>query len=334
MPLASADPMKISVAFLLLLASTLAHADSVAWARGQWFDGTGFVPGTRWSVDGVFVERRPARIDRVVDLAERHVVPAFGDAHHHGIDSGQGIDDKIAAFLEAGHLLREESERDPGPAHARGAPQVEPARHDRRGVLQRRAHRERRPPRAAARLSRFASASSAGLKAEEMENRAYFVIDDEADLEAKWPAILAGKPDFIKTFLLFSEEFEKRREVPNVAQGARPRRCSPRSCARRMRSGLRVSTHVDTAADFRHAVEAGVDEINHLPQPDPRFSPDLSAYVIDAGHRAARGGEGHHRRDDRQHHRAPLGQRPAGGLAHGDAREPARQLHARCAMRA
>ena len=47
-------------------------------------------------------------------------------------------------------------------------------------------------------------------------------------------------------------------------------------------AGLRVSTHIDTAADFRHAVDAGVDEVNHLPQPDPRFSPDLSAYVIDA----------------------------------------------------
>ena len=39
---------------------------------------------------------------RVVDLAERHVVPAFGDAHHHGIDSAQGLDDKILVFLEAG----------------------------------------------------------------------------------------------------------------------------------------------------------------------------------------------------------------------------------------
>src|SRR5205085_3704469 len=45
-------------------------------------------------------------------------------------------------------------------------------------------------------------------------------------------------------------------------------------------AGLRVSTHIDTARDFENAVDAGVDEINHLPQPDPRFSPALSAYVI------------------------------------------------------
>jgi hypothetical protein len=29
-------------------------------------------------------------------------VPAYGDAHHHGIDSDEAIDDKILVFLEAG----------------------------------------------------------------------------------------------------------------------------------------------------------------------------------------------------------------------------------------
>jgi hypothetical protein len=88
-------------AFVLLLALGPAHSESIAWTEGLWFDGTGFVPGTRWSVDGVFVARRPARIDRVEDLRNRHVVPAYGDAHHHGIDSSDGLADKITVFLEA-----------------------------------------------------------------------------------------------------------------------------------------------------------------------------------------------------------------------------------------
>jgi imidazolonepropionase-like amidohydrolase len=39
----------------------------------------------------------------------------------------------------------------------------------------------------------------------------------------------------------------------------------PPIVARAHAAGLRVSTHVETAADFRAAVAAGVDEINHLP---------------------------------------------------------------------
>ncbi len=281
MPLASADPpMKTSIAFLLLLASSLAHADSVAWARGLWFDGAGFVPGTRWSVDGVFVERRPARVDRVVDLAERHVVPAFGDAHHHGIDSAQGIDDKIAAFLEAGIFYVKNPNVIPGlltPGVRRklNQPDTIDVAFSNGGLTASGGH--------PAPLHAYLASLGVfpGLQAADMENRAYFVIDTEADLDAKWPAILAGKPDFIKTFLLFSEEFEQRRGVPNVHKGLDPR-VLPAIVRKARASGLRVSTHIDTAADFRHAVEAGVDEINHLPQADPRFSPDLSAYVIDA----------------------------------------------------
>jgi hypothetical protein len=165
-----------------------------------------------------------------------------------------------------------------------------------------------------------------GLKPEDMENRAYFIIDSEADLEAKWPKILAGKPDFIKTFLLFTDALpggqstffhleSERRSAGSSPSPSRDRDISPSPLGegrgggkpgsdpwegrgagyhgldpkvlaaivqRAHASGLRVTSHIDTAADFRHAVEAGVDEINHLPQPDQRYSPDLSAYVIDA----------------------------------------------------
>ena len=87
---------------LLLLVPLSPFAETVAWRNALWFDGTRFVPGTKYSVDGAFVARAPGRIDRTVELGERHVVPAYGEAHHHGIDSAEAIDDKITVFLEAG----------------------------------------------------------------------------------------------------------------------------------------------------------------------------------------------------------------------------------------
>jgi hypothetical protein len=125
-----------------------------------------------------------------------------------------------------------------------------------------------------------------GLKPEDMEGRAYFTIADERELEAKWPRILAGKPDFIKTFLLFSEAYEGVAPLRRETDGEANKGLDPAVLQAIVRkahaAGLRVTTHIDTARDFANAVDAGVDEINHLPQPDPRFSPDLSAYVIGA----------------------------------------------------
>src|SRR4051812_9031086 len=78
-------------ALALLLAAGLCDAQSIAWKRGRWFDATGFVAATRWSVDGLFVRDKPPHIDREEDLANRYVVPPYGDAHHHGIDSSDGL---------------------------------------------------------------------------------------------------------------------------------------------------------------------------------------------------------------------------------------------------
>ena len=39
----------------------------------------------------------------------------------------------------------------------------------------------------------------------------YDGIADRADLGRRWPEILAGRPDFIKVYLLFSEAFATRR---------------------------------------------------------------------------------------------------------------------------
>jgi len=271
--------MRFLFSILLFLAPGTALCDTVSWTHGLWFDGTRFVAGTRYTVDGTFTDRRPLRVDRTVDLGERHVVPAFGDAHHHGIDGAQGLDDKIAVFLEAGifyvknpnvipELLTPEVRR------KLNQPDTVDATFANGGLTATGGH--------PAPLHAYLASIGVfpGLKPEDLENRAYFIVDDAAALEAKWPTILEGRPDFIKTFLLFSEEFEKRRDIAGMHKGLDPK-LLPAIVAKAHASNLRVSTHVDTAADFRFAVDAGVDEINHLPQPDPRFSADLSAYVID-----------------------------------------------------
>jgi cytosine/adenosine deaminase-related metal-dependent hydrolase len=281
---------RLLAAAFLLAAALPARCETIAWINGLWFDGTGFSNDTRYTRDGYFIARRPIKIDRSIELGERFVVPAYGDAHHHGIDSSDGLDDKITVFLEAGIFYVKN-------------PNVIP---------------ELLTPEVRSRLNRADSIDVAfsnggltstgghpaplhaylasigvfpGLKPEDMENRAYYLIDSEADLEAKWPRILAGKPDFIKTFLLFSEMHGERSGSPGALHGLDPEMLKA-IVIRAHGAKLRVSTHVDTAADFRAAVDAGVDEINHLPQPDPRFSPDHSAYVIDAAtaRRAAKQG--------------------------------------------
>ncbi|MGE3465696.1 MAG: hypothetical protein AB7J13_02080, partial [Pyrinomonadaceae bacterium] len=111
----------------------------------------------------------------------------------------------------------------------------------------------------------------------EIEGHGYVIVDNEKDLSEKWAEILSAKPDFIKVMLLYSEEYEKRKDDPAYfgRKGLDPK-LLPEIVRKAHLQGLRVSVHVTTATDFHHAVLSGADEIAHVPggHDGSKISPD------------------------------------------------------------
>ena len=105
-----------------------------------------------------------------------------------------------------------------------------------------------------------------GFTPDTLKDHRYFAVDSAATLDTKWPLLLNQRPDFIKTFLWFSDEFERRKDDPNFfgRRGLDPR-LLPRIVEKAHANQRRVSAHVMNADDFHQAVIAGVDEIAHLP---------------------------------------------------------------------
>ena len=251
-----------------LLAQAAGH--NYEFANGNWFDGQKFVSRTFYSVAGVLTSKRPVRIDRVFDFSGKYIVPPFGEAHNHNLDWSS--DEQFARinkrYLDAGiyyvknpnSLLRS---KQPTSAHINLPTTVD-------GIL-----------------SNGGLTGSGGhpieivspqrgFKPGDGEGGFYYVIDSAADLESKWPAIKAGQPDFIKTYLLYSEEYAKRKDDKTYDgwKGLDPS-VLPLIVRRAHADGLRVSTHVETSVDFHNAAVAGVDEINHL----PGFRPDRNDFA-------------------------------------------------------
>ena len=269
--------MRKVLVLAVLLATFTAHAQiathNYQFANGNWFDGQKFVQRTFYSVGNRLTSKRPARVDRVFDLSGKFVVPPFGEAHNHNLDWSD--DERFARvnkmYLDAGiyyvknpnSLLRS---KEPTSKRINLPTSVD-------GIL-----------------SNGGLTGSGGhpieivtpqrgFKPEDGEGGFYYVIDNAADLERKWSSIKAGKPDFIKTYLLYSEEYAKRKhdKAYDGWKGLDPA-LLPEIVRRAHRDGLRVSTHVESAADFHNALIAGVDEINHLPgfRPDRN---DIANYV-------------------------------------------------------
>ena len=238
-----------------------------AFVNGQWFNGKGFSARTVYSIAGTFTFRRPTRVDRTLDLAGTWVVPPFGEAHNHNIGLGVESMDRqaIQRYLADGVFY----------VKSQGNLPLTDAMKTHLGV--------NRPDSIDIVLAQGSLTATGahpevlvgellgrglfpGYTKETLRDFRYFAIDSQADLDRKWSAILALKPDFIKTFLWRSGEFDKRKDDAAVGfqKGLDPR-LLPRIVERAHANHLRVSAHIVDTADFRNAVVAGVDEIAHFP---------------------------------------------------------------------
>jgi hypothetical protein len=112
-----------------------------------------------------------------------------------------------------------------------------------------------------------------------LEGDAYYIIDTAQDLERQWPRVLGGRPDLLKVFLLHSERYEARRESTGEGKGIDPK-LLPDIVTRAHAAGLRVSAHVDSAADYRTALAAGVDIMAHLPGYSMVAEDDIRNYEL------------------------------------------------------
>jgi hypothetical protein len=195
----------------------------------------------------------PARVDSTIDLAGGYVIPPFGEAHNHNVEESSRVERTIAQYLRDGVFYVRNSNVLPRARHALadrvnvpwsidvtfanggltaegGHPMTLVERNIRRGV--------------------WTEADGEGAF--------YFIVNDVEDLDRVWEEVLEGRPDFLKTYLLYSEEYARRKNDPEFIgwKGLDPS-LLPEIVRRAHRSGLRVATHVETVRDIRLRVKEG-----------------------------------------------------------------------------
>jgi hypothetical protein len=254
---------------------------SLAFIGGQWFDGETFRDRTDggknlYAVGGLFTNKKPDKIDSIVNLNKWFIVPPFGEAHNHNLDfSDEEQWSRIKSmYLRDGIFYVKNPTNLPRAAYPLvgriNIPTSVDAVFAHGGLTATDGHPLGLVKR---------NIERGGMKPEDADGGFCWIVDTVADLDRKWPRILAGKPDFIKTTLVYSEEFAKRKDDKNYFswKGLNPD-LLPEIVKRAHSAGLRVSTHVESAMDFHNAVVAGADEINHLPGFRPENNDPVKGY--------------------------------------------------------
>lgn len=245
----------------LLFISQSASAEPVRYINGHWFDGSAFTSRPEVVVsDG----RIGGKADgaRTVDLRGGYVLAGLAEAHNHNLQNCYMAPQMAQAYLQRGILYSAQlfatepalaqcadlfkSSKAPATAFARI------------GVTSSTGH-----PIGMARTG----AKEAGMTLTFAELTADLLLADTvAELKREWPRFKATATDFVKIVLIDAVNSAanfKRAELDGY-NGVTPEVLAALMPLARQ-DGLRVVAHVDTADDFRLAVEAGVDTIAHLP---------------------------------------------------------------------
>lgn len=254
---------------------------TIRFLNGRWFNGKSFDERVVYSVNGVFAAAAPRRVDTTVDLHGSYVVPPFADAHNHNVEfyGTPRLKALISMYLRDGVFYDQNPDNLPrardslaGVVNVLGGIDAIFANGGLTGT-------DGHP------TGLFRRNLAAGVfTPADGDGGLLWYIDSAADLDRKWPRILAQHPDFIKTYLLYSEEYAKRRNDTAYFnwKGLNPA-LLPAIVRRAHEAGLRVMTHIETAADFHNALTAGADEIGHIPGfrgDEHGKMADLARYII------------------------------------------------------
>jgi imidazolonepropionase-like amidohydrolase len=248
-------------------------APTYEFVNGLWLSGDRFERRIFYSVDGILRAQPPATVDSVIDLADMYVIPPFGDAHAHQLDSPATLEPARSAYVAEGTFyVQVLSNRRTSADKVRDQfnhPCTLDVAYANGGLTATLGHGFEIAEAKAMGLFKLDEAlrtRGEDIKRSRLaENDGYWFIDSLADLDARWPAILAGQPDIIKIDLLFSSD-----SAPRVAwapaawyvHGLKPE-VVPAIVQRAHAAGLRVAAHIETAHDFEVAVRSGVDVIAH-----------------------------------------------------------------------
>jgi imidazolonepropionase-like amidohydrolase len=249
---------------LLMLAyahSAWATSSIVAYENGRWWNGVSFVPGTRYVEKGLFVPAPARPTGRKADLRGAFVVPPFADAHNHMAGSASEVNASAETagifYLMNPNVLASTA---PGLRAAHHGPQDIDVLLSMGGITAPGGHPEKLY------VDVLRKYVYAAMQPKDFIGDAFHYVTSLEDIDPVLDRLVSQRAQFVKIMLLFSEEFERRKDDPAYRgfRGLDPK-LVPAIVAAAHRRGLRVAAHIETAADFRVIVAAGVDEAAHMP---------------------------------------------------------------------
>ncbi|MEQ1747020.1 MAG: hypothetical protein ABMA02_16440 [Saprospiraceae bacterium] len=254
----------------LCLALSSAHAQNMQpvlqFSNGNWFDGSKFVEGTWYSVDGKLTKKAPAKVDSVVDLAWRWVVPPLGDAFCSSLAEKSFVAQQLRSYSEDGVFYlqvlantQEDRKKATALLPPTGGLEVVFANGGFTCTLGHPFLDYEAPAQGARSAEDIAQKYTQIREGRTMLGNGYWFADTDKAVGQIWKNFLAQSPGAVSIYLLDAQNSGGKESKGLTADAAKA------IVKKAHRSNLRVFAHVETAADLRLGLKLGVDGFANLP---------------------------------------------------------------------
>lgn len=224
--------------------------------NARWFDGQKIQRGNLYVHDGVFVAKKPAKVNRKMDMRGQVLINPLAEAHNHNLQTAWGWGQFADQYIDEGVFYAAMLCGDPAGVAEVQPLAATPEAPDVSFVTACITSPDGYP--LAAVLPEPSPAAAAA-------QQQIVLVDSPEQARAQWPAIQARGGAWIRVVLAHSERPELHQQAGMFGRLG----LTPETAAELTRlahaDGRRVVAHVETAADFDAALAAGVDAIAHLP---------------------------------------------------------------------
>lgn len=224
--------------------------------NARWFDGRAIQRGNLYVENGVFVAKKPAKVNRKMDMRGQVLINPLAEAHNHNLQTAWGWGQFADQYIDEGVFYAAMLCGDPASvadvkplAASPAAPEV--------SFVTACITASDGYPLAAVLPEPTPQAAAA--------QQQIVLVDSPEQAASQWSAIQARGGSWLRIVLAHSERPELRQRPEHFGRlGLNPETASTLTRLAHA-DGRRVVAHVETAADFDAALAAGVDAVAHLP---------------------------------------------------------------------
>lgn len=255
---------------LFLSIALVGHAQTASktyeFRNGQWYDGKAFVKTNWYTSNGVLSKKAPAKVDSIVDLEGKWVIPPFGDAHCSSVSENPSAANTLGIYLNEGvYYLQILGNTQEGRSASMPLMNKTTAPDGifSNGVItcslgypfleyEGPANKIKNPAQWGEKYAELKTS-------QKMLGNGYWFIDNKEALAANWDKLKMQNPGIIFICLLDAENNGGKEGKGLTAEVAKL------VVKKAHKSGLRVFAQVETADDLRLGQKIGVDGFANLP---------------------------------------------------------------------